>query len=158
MLNFYSNKGMYLEEIINRTNEYYFSKNIAFIEKRNVPIKIIKKINEKNILGYLMSKSNLDYFGCWKNNYIEFEAKETNKDYFDKSLLKLHQNERLELLNKNKIICFLIIYFSNNNSYFMVNYDWYIKQKNKIEYIKFCNECKKIEFIYPGIIDYLSVI
>ena len=42
-----ANRGMYIEELVNRTNSYYYDRNIAIIEKRYLPIKIVK-----NILNY----------------------------------------------------------------------------------------------------------
>ena len=36
------NKGMFLEDVINNTNEYYRLNNIALIYKKPIPIKVLK--------------------------------------------------------------------------------------------------------------------
>ena len=57
-MNINKNKGMYIEELINRTIDYYwYNDNNIYIEKRFVPIKIIKKINDTTFIGKLLSKS-----------------------------------------------------------------------------------------------------
>ncbi|MDE5949264.1 MAG: Holliday junction resolvase RecU, partial [Malacoplasma sp.] len=38
-INFYSNKGMYIEQLIEKTIDYYIKNEICFIEKRYLPIK-----------------------------------------------------------------------------------------------------------------------
>ena len=79
---------MFLEEIINRTISYYYAKNIAYFEKRNIPFKILKMINEKTFVGLLFSKSTVDYTGVYKQIHYEFEAKQTEKATFDFKNLK----------------------------------------------------------------------
>jgi len=37
-----ANKGMALEDMINRANQYYKAQDIAFINKRPTPIKVMK--------------------------------------------------------------------------------------------------------------------
>ncbi|MDE5553456.1 MAG: Holliday junction resolvase RecU, partial [Malacoplasma sp.] len=63
---FYANRGMYLEELINKTIEYYSSNEIAFFEKRFLPIKILNKLDDNFIRGKLLKKSYVDYCGVYR--------------------------------------------------------------------------------------------
>lgn len=76
----HNNRGMFLETLINYTIEYYKSNKIALFYKR--PVNIIPVLTKGNQIekGYFKEKSNCDYYGMHKGNYIEFEAKETTKD------------------------------------------------------------------------------
>jgi recombination protein U len=85
------NRGMYLEEVINRTINYYISKKIIFIEKRPVPIQILKSVSNNTILGKLLSKSTVDYFGFYNSKHFEFETKETSQENFSISQILKHQ-------------------------------------------------------------------
>ena len=99
-MNIKSNKGMFLEELINRTINYYESKNIAYFEKRNIPFKILKMISEKTFVGLLFSKSTVDYTGVYKNTHCEFEAKQTELEAFSFNNIQQHQYLHLEKLSK----------------------------------------------------------
>ena len=54
------NRGMYIEELVNKTISYYETNNICHIEKRNLPIKIVSK-KETKIEGHLNKKSFTDF-------------------------------------------------------------------------------------------------
>jgi recombination protein U len=91
-----SNRGMYAEEIVNRTIDYYCVHKIALIEKRAVPIKIVKDVSNGMIIGKLLNKSLVDYCGCIKGKHIEFEVKETANDGFSLKQIQQHQYEYLD--------------------------------------------------------------
>ncbi len=152
-----------MEELINRTNIFYQNNNIAFIEKRYLPIKIIKKINDNIILGKLIDKSLVDYSGIYQGKHIEFEAKETNKKYFNIRQILTHQFKYLIKANKLGAKTFIIIYFSYFDEFYLVNLDviekWIInKQKNKIPYEYIKDNCSNLDIEYPGIINYIKKI
>jgi recombination protein U len=86
-----SNLGMYLETIINRSCEFYKNKGICLIEKRQIPFKFIKTLDNGVFYGKLQAKSFLDYFGVANGKHIEFEAKQTQFEYFNTDLIKKHQ-------------------------------------------------------------------
>ena len=44
------NKGMFLEDVINNTNEYYRLNNIALIYKKPTPIQIVKLSTDKKYI------------------------------------------------------------------------------------------------------------
>ncbi len=52
MLNFNLNKGMFLEDLINKANEYYLVNNKAIIHKKPTPISILstKKTIDNNLV------------------------------------------------------------------------------------------------------------
>jgi recombination protein U len=120
-MNLKSNLGMYAEEMINRSKDYYLSKNTLYIEKREIPIKIIKKIDEKTIVGKLCSKSFVDYFAIIKNKHVEFEVKQTNELTFPISLLKEHQYNHLLNMSKLGIYSFIIVYFSTYGKFMLID-------------------------------------
>ena len=77
----YKNRGMFLENIINETNNYYLEKDRAIIYKKPTPIKVLnveyrtKKTTMIN-KAVFSHTSTLDYNGIYKGHYIEFDAKE----------------------------------------------------------------------------------
>jgi recombination protein U len=116
------NKGAYPEEIINRTGLYYLEKNIGILEKRQIPICILNKTNDK-ITGKLLSKSSVDYFCFLNNRYSEFEVKQTSNDYFSITQLLAHQMNYLKKMKNIKINTFLIIYFSKYDTFYIANFE-----------------------------------
>jgi recombination protein U len=108
----YANRGMYAEEIINRTIDYYLANNFCLIEKRNIPIKIVKTIGDNMIVGKLLSKSTVDYCGYINHKHIEFEVKQTNNPNFTIDLIKEHQYDYLRLAFRNGSLSFVVVHFS----------------------------------------------
>ena len=111
----YANRGMGLEDDINLSNEYYKSKDYAYIYKKPTPIKLVdvdyklKKIKE----GYFLTPSTTDYNGIFKGKYIDFEAKETNsKTSFSLSNIHDHQIKHLINVKNHGAISFLIVRFN----------------------------------------------
>lgn len=158
-----ANRGMYAEELVNRTNSYYYERDIALIEKRYIPIKIIKILNENTIIGKLLAKSYVDYCGIYKGKHIEFEVKQTNNNNFDLSLIKQHQLKHLINNKRHGGIAFIIVYFNSLEQFYLISIDnileW--KQNNKSNTIKhefIKDKCQLIEISFPGIIDYLPFI
>ncbi|MBU4689516.1 Holliday junction resolvase RecU [Mycoplasma zalophidermidis] len=154
------NRGMLLEKIINQTINYYEKNNLAFIEKKSLPIKFYK-INENRQLfdAYIFKKSTVDYIGCFEGRFIAFEAKSTNEFRLPNSNIKKHQVEYLDRIYKSGGFAFFIILFSNVDEFYIVN-SVYLKDnwKNSWSY----DEIKKIgfqvELTYPGVIDFLPII
>jgi recombination protein U len=120
---FKNNLGMYAEAVIDRTCDYYRQKELAIIEKRQIPIKIIRRIDETTIVGKLQAKSFVDYFGVINGHYFEFEVKETDADCFNVNLIKKHQFEYLQYLIKLNIKCFIIVYFSKQSAFYLLDFN-----------------------------------
>ncbi|MGL5246301.1 MAG: Holliday junction resolvase RecU [Mycoplasmoidaceae bacterium] len=156
-MNNYKNKGMYLEDLLNNTCNYYLINEIAYIAKRFLPIQILEKKDNK-VKGLLLAKSTVDYSGLYNGLYIDFEAKETNKEFLNLNILKSHQKKHLFLINKLNGISFLIIGFINNEDHFFALKceDIINLSESKIKKIDI-NYCYKnffnIKIIFPGILD-----
>ena len=61
-----ANQGMALEEMINKTNEYYLQKEIAFVSKRPTSVKILKTSDKYKITdAVFLAPSTLDYVGVY---------------------------------------------------------------------------------------------
>ncbi len=163
-MNIKSNKGMFLEELINRTINYYESKNIAYFEKRNIPFKILKMINEKTFVGLLFSKSTVDYTGVYKNTHCEFEAKQTELETFNFNNIQQHQYLYLEKLSKYwNTLCFLIIYMVKYEKFYLIKFSeiiQYIKSNktHKISIDKLKKYGYELEIIYPGILNLIEIL
>lgn len=61
----YKNRGMDLEYLIEKANEYYKDNDIAYIYKKPTPIKVVKirlfKIRKKNNRCFLWSTINIRF-------------------------------------------------------------------------------------------------
>ena len=133
-----SNRGMSLEDDINRTNRYYLTEDTAVIHKKPTPITIVKvdypkrsaaKITE----AYFKLASTTDYNGIYKGTYIDFESKECeSRTSFPFSSIHEHQIKHLEAVEKHGAIAFIIMR--------MVYYDkdFLIKANEFIDYYKSC--------------------
>lgn len=67
---------MALEEMINRSNEYYKENDIAFITKRPTPIKVLKTDGNYKITdAVFLSASTLDYVGVFQGHYLVSKQK-----------------------------------------------------------------------------------
>ncbi|WP_338971682.1 Holliday junction resolvase RecU [Spiroplasma endosymbiont of Panorpa germanica] len=120
-MNLLLNKGMFLETVINHANEYYNDNNIALISKINVNINLVKVENKQITKANFKKNFNCDYIGIYQGIYLEFEAKETYKDYFSIVNLKKDQHDKLTRVQEHLGLGFLIIYFHNFNKYFIVS-------------------------------------
>ena len=109
----YSNRGMDLEYLINKSNEYYLENDIALIHKKPTPIGIDKvEYKPKPIIknAYFKEPSTLDYNGLYKGKYIDFDAKVTkSKTAFPLSNIHLHQIEHIRKVISHGGITFLLI-------------------------------------------------
>lgn len=156
-----SNKGMYIEMLVEKTILYYLDNKICFLEKRNLPIQIIKK-NNNLIFGKLLDKSYVDFFGFINSKFITFETKQTNKDYFDLKRIQKHQLEYLNLMNEFNVFSFVIVHFFNFEKTILIPtntlFSMIKNKKNKIflnsiqEYI-LNNEMFELNIVFPGVLD-----
>ena len=119
----YKNRGMFLEHIINDSNTYYLSKDIAVIYKKPTPIKVLN-VSYRSKKTTLIDKavfsetSTLDYNGVYKAKYIEFDAKESKSTTsFPLNNIKAHQITHIKNIINHGGIAFLIIFM--NNKFFL---------------------------------------
>lgn len=140
----YKNRGMDLEDEINRSNEYYLEKDKALIYKKPTPIGIAKvsySANGKKIdEAFFKEQSTLDYNGLYRGKYIEFEAKVTrNKTSFPLANIHEHQIKHIRNVYKHGGIVFLLIK--------MNDIVYLLKGEDFIEYID-TNTRKSIDYDY----------
>ena len=162
----YKNLGMNLESDINSTNEYYISKEIAYIYKKPTPIKLVKVDYKKGRIeeAYFERPSTTDYNGIYKGKYIDFEAKETvNTKGFPLNNIHKHQINHIRNIEKENGICFIIVRFTKINKTYLLlakNFLEYIDNNKKssipISYFEESGYLIKEKY-YPRV-DYLEVI
>lgn len=161
----YANRGMDLEYLINESNKYYLTNDIAIIYKKPTPV-TITKVEYKNkvpkVTGLLEQKSTLDYVGLFKGKYIDFDAKVThNKTAFPLSNIHPHQFKHIENVIKHGGISFILLEI--NKEIFLIQGEKLLEFKNNnsrksipIEDIK--KYGYKIDYSINPIINYLEVI
>ena len=159
-----ANQGMALEEMINKTNEYYLQKEIAFVSKRPTSVKILKTSDKYKITdAVFLAPSTLDYVGVYKGRYLDFEAKETiNKKGFPMANISEHQIKAMENIIKHQGITFTIIFLRSFNEIYLLDgqvlIDAYILKQNIIPYeqIKMIGTIIKEGYFTP--VDYIKVV
>ena len=110
-------RGSTLEEMINRTNEYYLEKGLALIQKIPTPITPVKmdKENRHITLAYFDKRSTVDYIGAVQGIPVCFDAKECVADTFPLQNVQEHQVNFMGDFEKQDGISFLLIYYSERN-------------------------------------------
>ncbi|WP_027121156.1 Holliday junction resolvase RecU [Mycoplasma leonicaptivi] len=157
------NKGKFLETIINKTLNYYWENNIAFIEKKGLDI-WFKEVEHNNFKlklnnAVIAKKSTVDYIGMYEGRFICFEAKTTQEDRFNLQNIKQHQLNYLNLIQKNGGIAFFIIYFSHRNKFLKVNLEFINKyfdsETKSFMYKDVLKESKELELNFPCVLEFI---
>ena len=159
-----ANQGMALEDMLNRTNEYYTQREIAFISKRPTSVKVLKTSDKYKITeAVFLAPSTLDYVGVYKGRYLDFEAKETvSKKGFPMANISEHQIKAMENIIKHNGITFAIIFLRSFNEIYLIDgqvlIDSYISKQNIIPYeqIKMVGTLIKEGYYTP--VDYIKVV
>ena len=167
----YGSRGMFLETLLNQTNDYYRLRKIAVIHKKPTPIQVVKVDYPKRSAAvikeaYYRHASTTDYNGVYRGCYIDFEAKETkNKTSFPFINIHEHQLQHMEECIFQGGIVFVIFYFSSLNEYYLLESQYLIsfikenKEKKKsipLDYIKKYGE--PIPLTVQSILDYIPVV
>ncbi len=166
-----ANLGMFLEDIINETNEYYLNKNLAIIHKKPTPVQIVKvdyPSRDRAIIteAYYKTPSTTDYNGVYRGKYIDFEAKETNiTTSFSLNNVHTHQVSHLERIIEHGGIGFLIVYFKKLDEAYLLPFNilkeyWDKKEteRKSIPYNVFVEKAYRINLGYLPKIDYLKTV
>lgn len=159
-----ANRGMALEDMINRTNEYYLQHDIAFINKRPTSIKILKTSDKYKITeAVFLAPSTLDYVGICDGHYLDFEAKETlSKKGFPKENIAPHQIKAMEAIIKQKGITFAIIFLRAFNEIYLIDGKALIEAYNDNKTIIPYEDIQKIGALikegYLTPLDYIKVV
>ena len=166
-----ANLGMDLETIINESNEYYLSNNIAVIHKKPTPVQIVKvdyPMRSKAVIteAYYKTPSTTDYNGIYKGKYIDFEAKEChNKTAFPLANIHEHQVLHIKSIIEHGGIGFIIVSFNLYNEYYLLPFEvlneyWEKKEteRKSIPYEVFKEKAYLIKINYLPRLDYLKVL
>lgn len=110
-------RGSTLEDLINTTNEFYRSRNLALIQKIPTPITPIDidKENRHITLAYFDKQSTVDYIGAVQGVPVCFDAKECHADTFPLQNVHEHQVNFMEDFEKQGGISFLLIYYTDRD-------------------------------------------
>ena len=156
----YKNRGMLLEELINKTINFYNQEQIGYFAKNHLNVKFQKE-NCKNFSNaFIKNKSTVDYYGIYQGKYITFEAKSTEKNYLSFNNIKKHQHDHLQLIKKLGGIAFYLIFFKNHSLLYRVDVDQMdlSNKKRNISIQDLEKVAVKLDVIFPGIIDFLDSI
>lgn len=117
-------RGSTLEEIINRTNEYYLEQGLALIQKIPTPITPVKmdKEHRQITLAYFEKRSTVDYIGAVQGIPVCFDAKECVADTFPLHNVHEHQVRFMEDFEKQEGLSFLIIYYAGKNTLYYMRF------------------------------------
>ena len=156
--------GMMFEHSLNVSNEYYRSRDIALIYKKPTLVQIVKvsypkRSSAKIIEAYYQTPSTTDYNGIYKEKYIDFEAKETVKNYFPFKHIFPHQIEHLEKVQKQGGIAFVIICFKSYNTVVLIDIKQFSElyhngERKSVSYEKAIEIGKVAKLSYSPPIDY----
>lgn len=117
-----ANKGMGLENIINKVNEQYLSLSIADIQKISTPWKIIRS-GSRIVNAFPEGKSTLDFRGCTNTGvHIAFDCKEVEKETKGLPLKNIepHQIEFIRRQKQFRDCRFILCYIRALNKYFFI--------------------------------------
>ena len=110
-------RGSTLEEMVNRTNEWYLEKGLALIQKIPTPITPVKMDKEHRhiTLAYFDKRSTIDYIGAVQGIPICFDAKECVAETFPLQNIHEHQVKFMEEFERPGGFAFILIYYSAKN-------------------------------------------
>ena len=160
--------GMLFENDLNISNDYYLANDIACIHKKPTPVQIVKVSYPKRSAAkiteaYYKTPSTTDYNGIYKGYYIDYEAKETVKDYFPYGHIFAHQINHLKICKRHGGKAFVIIYFRVTNEVILIDIDSFTKEMEESTRKSITiDRAKEIGFIaplgYTPPIDYLKAV
>ena len=167
----YGSRGMFLETLLNQTNDYYRLRKIAVIHKKPTPVQVVKVDYPKRSAtvikeAYYRHASTTDYNGVYRGCYIDFEAKETkNKTSFPFINIHEHQLQHMEDCIIQGGIVFIIFYFSSLNEFYLLESQYLIsfirdnkngKKSIPLNYIR--DNGKQIYLTVQSILDYIPIV
>lgn len=108
-------RGSTLEEMVNRTNEYYRENGLALMQKIPTPITPIDidKSTRHITLAYFEQKSTVDYIGVIQEIAVCFDAKECSTKQFALSNIHEHQLNFMRDFEKQGGVAFILLFFSS---------------------------------------------
>ena len=94
-------RGSTLEDMVNRTNEWYLEKNLALMQKIPTPITPVRmdKEHRQITLAYFDQRSTIDYIGAVQGIPVCFDAKECVAETFPLQNIHEHQVEFMKFFH-----------------------------------------------------------
>lgn len=117
-------RGSTLEEMVNRTNEWYQEKGLALMQKIPTPITPVRmdKEHRQITLAYFDQRSTVDYIGAVQGIPVCFDAKECVADTFPLQNIHGHQIRFMEAFERQEGIAFILIYYSAKNRLYYLRF------------------------------------
>jgi len=118
-------RGSTLEDLINRTNEYYEDRGLALIQKIPTPITPVKidKEHRHITLAYFDKISTVDFIGAVQGIPVCFDAKECAVDTFPLQNVHEHQVRFMEKFERQDGIAFLLIFYTSHNLLYYMRFE-----------------------------------
>ena len=136
-------RGSTLEEMVNRTNEWYLEKGLALIQKIPTPITPVKmdKEHRQITLAYFDQRSTIDYIGAVQGIPACFDAKECVAETFPLQNIHEHQVTFMEEFEKQGGIAFILIYYTSRNILYYMRFEelhrFWMRAKKAAEKLRF---------------------
>ena len=164
----FEHRGMVFEHALNRSNEYYRNRDIAYIYKKPTPVQIVKvdypkRSSARIVEAYYQTPSTTDYNGIYKGYYIDYEAKETNNKTFPFKNIFPHQINHLKNCKRHGGIAFVIIFFRTYDKIYIIDINEFLKyyesdEKKSISMDKISEIGVEVKIGYTPEIDYLKAV
>ena len=118
-------RGSTLEDMVNRTNEWYLEKNLALMQKIPTPITPVRmdKEHRQITLAYFDQRSTIDYIGAVQGIPVCFDAKECVAETFPLQNIHEHQVEFMKNFEKQQGVAFVLIYYSSKNILYYMRFE-----------------------------------
>ncbi|MBR4486174.1 Holliday junction resolvase RecU [bacterium] len=146
------NKGMYLENLIDKTIKFHYEDEDFFFIKYHT-----KNAITKTHKFLFISNNFVDYFGSYLNHFFVIEAKQNNQDLFNLKRLNEKQTFILKKLYLMQINCYLILYFNNYDEFYLLDfkyiYNKLLLNQKSIKYSEIKELGIKLELRLPGILN-----
>ena len=128
-------RGSAFESLINSTNEYYRTKNLALVQKIPTPITPLKFDSSRKLIteAYFEKDSTVDYIGVVQEIPICFDAKECSTDTFSLQNIHEHQFKFMTDFEKQGGISFVLILFTDRNDMYYLRYEELKKYIERVE-------------------------
>jgi recombination protein U len=165
----HANRGKYLEEWVEQTNQVYNNKGLAVINKIPTPWKIMRKkspytkqysINS----AYPEKKSTVDFGGTASKKSVWFDVKSShNKTSFPLNNITKHQEEYLKKVAEQGGKAFMLIHSTHFEKTWVLWIDQLFKfiaehTRKSIPYEWFDENCDEVKKGNGVMLDYLPVI
>lgn len=118
----YANRGAFLERIIDMANNKYRNAGVADINKIPTPVQITEDYG-RTVKGRKEKALWVDYCGIYKGTAIIFDAKQIKGTNFPLANLEKHQYELLKSWHEKGARAFLLVYFSKQDKYFVLQFE-----------------------------------